>query len=114
MTEINYDWLRTRNACKEAITWLRPQADIASAWQACENSEWMLWLLEAVGLDEWTQIELSLAMLQTPLGDGRVVEDLLSDKRSTAFVALKRRKLAGEAIDSAQWDAAGAAAAGAA
>jgi len=32
-----------RDACKEAVVWLKSYDDPKSAWNACERGDWMLW-----------------------------------------------------------------------
>ena len=103
---IDYEWLEEEDACREAVGWLQTQPNVRQAWESCIRGDWMLWLVQALNADEMLLLRLNLTMLKTPLHDGHTVEDLLTDERSIAFVALKRRKFAGEAIDSAQWDAA--------
>src|SRR3990167_3039881 len=39
------------NPCPDALTWARGYPDLASAWQACERGDWMLWYLERTALD---------------------------------------------------------------
>ncbi len=36
--------LNLLNACTDAVTWVKGYPDLASAWQACERGDWMLWL----------------------------------------------------------------------
>jgi hypothetical protein len=67
----------------------------------------MLWLLEESGLlTEMQSLEFQLLMLETPLGDGRIALDLITDERSLAFIDLKRQRLAGVEIDPEAWAAA--------
>ena len=107
MTVINYEYLKKHNSCNDAIVWLRTQPDIESAWANCERSDWLFWLLEKLNaLTEHDHLAISIAMMDTPLHDGRIVEDLLSDERGIAFMALKRQRMNGEIIDSGIWNAA--------
>lgn len=103
--------LRALQPCADALQWLERQTDYETAWQQCQRSDWMLWLLAKVGdLTAMEWLAINVAMIDTPLGDGRTVEALLTDERSRAFVDLKRRKLAGEAIELQEWYTAAAAA----
>ena len=38
------DELRALGACPDAVAWSAGYSDPASAWQACERGDWMLWI----------------------------------------------------------------------
>lgn len=40
--------LKHIGACSEAIEWAKPYDTLQAAWDACDRSDWMLWLLNAV------------------------------------------------------------------
>ena len=40
------DELETLNSCKEGLTWAKSQPSLAEAWEKCERSDWMWWLLK--------------------------------------------------------------------
>lgn len=42
---MNTRFLRKYHPCNEAIVWLATQPDWETAWQRCEQGEWMLWVL---------------------------------------------------------------------
>jgi len=33
-------------ACPDAVVWARRYPNLSSAWKACENGDWMLWLID--------------------------------------------------------------------
>ena len=37
--------LRKHEACSEAVEWAKPYATLQEAWDACDRSDWQLWLL---------------------------------------------------------------------
>src|SRR5574343_1771335 len=47
MTTLN-DLLETHGACLDAREWAATQPDLATAWNACERADWMLWLVVKV------------------------------------------------------------------
>jgi len=92
------------NPCNEGIEWLNAQTTLEQAWENCPRGDWMLWLLGELNLlTEQQELALQVAMLETPLADGRKVLDLITDPRSLAFIDLKRQRLSGVEIDAASW-----------
>lgn len=93
--------------CEEARLWLLTQPDIETAWQNCVRSDWMLWALSKKlrqlwalsklrQLSELESVNLSCRFVRgTPLADGRVVADMLTDPRSIAFLEVKEAWVAG-------------------
>ena len=43
-------WLEQHHACAEARAWVGDK-DAAEAWALCDRPDWMLWLLDAAGVD---------------------------------------------------------------
>ena len=43
--------LRKMNACTNAVEWVGTRT-LEQAWKECERSDWMLWLLQKVGVDK--------------------------------------------------------------
>jgi hypothetical protein len=43
--------LRKLGACHEATEWADTQPDLQTAWQNCQRSEWMLWLMDHTTVD---------------------------------------------------------------
>lgn len=39
------DKLKRLHACADAQVWIDTQPDEATAWQACDRGDWMLWLI---------------------------------------------------------------------
>lgn len=37
--------LKRSGACSDALAWLETQPNAATAWNACERGDWMLWIL---------------------------------------------------------------------
>lgn len=42
-------WLRRKKACAPGIEWAKTQATPQDAWNNCEESAWMVWLVETAG-----------------------------------------------------------------
>ena len=104
-------WLRAHGACEEAIAWSEARADFAACWRECEDTAWLLWLLDHAKIldDRRARLFGCWCVRQTPLADGRVVWDLLTDERSRTAVEVAERYAIGEATDgelSAAWIAA--------
>jgi len=94
-------WLRAHDACDEAVAWCEKQSDFAAGYRDCANPEWLLWLLEHAGLLDASRARLFACwcVRHTPLADGRVVWDLLTDERSRAVVEVAERYAVGKATD---------------
>ena len=92
-------WLREHDACAEAIAWSEARADFAACWWECEDTAWLLWLLDHAKIldDRRARLFGCWCVRQTPLADGRVVWDLLTDERSRAAVGVAERYAVGEA-----------------
>ena len=106
-------WLVERNACEPALAWLGDR-DLATAWEECESPGWMLWLCYHGGISDATMRMLACRFVrETPMGDGRMVWDLLTDERSRTAVEVAERYARGEATAEelrSAWAAANAAA----
>lgn len=90
--------------CNEAVEWLEGYTDANIAWQECPRSDWLIWVLQRTNqLTPMLNLAIQLKALETPLGDGRKVLDLITDERSLAFIELKKRRLAGEEVSEAIW-----------
>jgi hypothetical protein len=106
-------FLRQHKACDAAMDWLKAGqfASLDAAWQVCQRSDWMIWLLyEANKLDDATWRHLAVDFAEQ-------VSHLLTDERSRQALVVARRYADGEATDeelaaaeAAAWAAAGAAA----
>ncbi len=73
--------------CKVALAWLGMRSS-EEAWHQCDRVDWMLSEMRQIGYKNEKGIRLFACMCvrQTPLGDGRVVWDLLDDVRSKKAV----------------------------
>jgi hypothetical protein len=106
-----HEWLEAQGACTEARLWSRERVTIERCWSECQRSDWMLWLLERLGVLDDTRARLFACwcVRNTPLADGRTTWDLLTDERSRTAVEVAERFAAGQAT-SDELDAALAAA----
>ena len=107
--------LESLDACSEAVKFAAQHPDLKSAWGACKRPDWMLWLLDAIEHrdDKTYRLFACWCIRNTPLPDGRMVWDLLTDKRSQNAVEVAEHYANGEATKQelvAAWDAAGDAA----
>lgn len=93
--------LKNLNACEEAVEWAKTQPDLETAWANCPRSDWMLWLDDKMSLftDSERRLMACAFVRRTPIGDGRVVWDLLADERSRNAVVVAERYARGEATD---------------
>jgi len=69
-------YLRTINACPEALEWLGDR-DLATAWAACQRADWMLWLAEKVNISKRQFVRVAALCAQTAekyTDDKRVVD----------------------------------------
>lgn len=103
--------LKSLDACIEAVECAKTQPDLETAWNNCKRSDWMLWLDGKMDLfnDRDRRLMACAFVRRTPLGDGRVVWDLLTDERSRNAVEVAERYANGDATDdelSAAWNAA--------
>ena len=94
-------WLRANDACDEAIEWSETRADFDACWRECQNPAWLLWLLEHASVldDKRARLFACWCVRYTPLADGRVAWDLLTDERSRTAVEVAERHAVGEATD---------------
>jgi hypothetical protein len=119
--------LKAKGACADGIEWAKQHRTASAAWEACDKPDWMLWAIDATGLADSKAMQKKLRLFacwcarNTPLADGRVTWDLLTDERSRKAVEVAERFANGEATreelaaaGAAAWDAARGAAARAA
>ena len=113
------EYLRSLNACNDAITWAMGFPSLEAAWHVCQRSDWMIWLLIRTGSwDDATVRRFACRCVrETPLADGQAVWDLLTDERSRHAVVMAERYIDGDATEAdlrdareAAWEAAGEAA----
>lgn len=89
-------------ACKDAQEWADAQTDYETAWNICENGDWMLWIARKQGVDKrkFTLAKARCAWL---------VKHLMKDERSINAVEVAEKYGLGEVTDE-ELDAAAAAA----
>lgn len=109
--------------CSEGAEFAASFKSMSEVWEACTRADWLVWILNAVGAERDDKAERLFAVWcarNTPLADGRVTGDLLTDPRSHAALEVAERfakgkatadelAAAGAAAGDAAWDAAGAA-----
>jgi hypothetical protein len=86
-------------ACREAQAFARTCPDLETAWNTCDRSDWMIWLLRRLKYDDAKVYRLysCWCVRNTPLANGRMVWDLLTDPRSRNAVVVAERFAVGEA-----------------
>ena len=105
-----HQWLTDKKACQSALNWVGTRT-LKQAWADCEDPQWMLWLLEHLDYkDEQTlRLYACWCATNTPIADGRVTWDLLTDNRSRKAILVAIDFANGEAT-AEELAAAGAAA----
>ena len=89
-------------ACAEGRDWALTQPTIADVWENCPNAEWLLWITDAIDQrpdDRTLRLFAIWCARNTPLADGRVTGDLLTDPRSLAALEVAERYANGRATD---------------
>jgi hypothetical protein len=98
--------LKQLNACDNAIEFASKFNTFQEAWDACERSDWMIWIINKKG---WlTDKELRLFAVRCARG----IQHLMKDERSINAIDVAERYANGEATDDeldAAWAAARAA-----
>ena len=94
--------LGKHGACTEAIEWAKAAGHKtkAAAWLACNNPEWLLWALDAIGYKNDSKLRKIACWCarNTPLPDGRITWDLLTDERSRKAIEVAEAFADGKAI----------------
>ena len=114
------DFCAATKACDEGRDWALTQPTMVDVWENCPNAEWLFWITDAIDQrhdDRTLRLFAIWCARNTPLADGRVTGDLLTDPRSLAALDVAERYAAGKATDeelAAARDAAWAAASDAA
>jgi hypothetical protein len=73
---------------------------MADVWDRCPRIDWLLWILDRLGQrpdDRTLRLFAIWCARHTPIGDGRVTGDLLTDPRSIAALEIAERYAAGGA-----------------
>jgi hypothetical protein len=87
-------------ACGEGRDWAITQPTMSDVWDHCPRSDWLLWILNRLGQrpdDRTLRLFAIWCARHTPIGDGRVTGDLLTDPRSIAALEIAERYAAGGA-----------------
>lgn len=87
-------------ACDEGREWAVTQPTMADVWDRCPRIDWLLWILDRLGQrpdDRTLRLFAIWCARHTPIGDGRVTGDLLTDPRSIAALEIAERYAAGGA-----------------
>ena len=87
------------DACKEGRDWAITQPTMADVWDNCPRCDWLGWLAQRVDAADARTLRLFAVWCArfTPLGDGRVTGDLLTDPRSLAALETAERYANGQA-----------------
>ena len=114
------DFLKQHSACKNGAKWaISISGDMYDVWNAMiaqGKHEWLIWTVTRpnVFTDSVLRKLACRFIRETPLADGRMVWDLLTDERSRNAVAVAEAYADGKAtyeeLHAAGWDAAYAAA----
>jgi hypothetical protein len=86
-------------ACDEARAFAKTCPDLETAWNTCDRSDWMVWLLRRLKFRDAKVYRLYACwcVRNTPMADGRKAWDLLTDPRSRNAVDVAERFAVGEA-----------------
>ena len=63
--ELNY--LKSLNACSDAVQWAKQFKTINEAWQVCERGDWMMWLLKKRGISKEQSVTLAVKFAERVL-----------------------------------------------
>ena len=111
-------FLQSQYACQGACAFVGDQT-LKQAWESATRPDWMIWLMLKVGYkdDQMYRLFCCWCAANTPLADGRVTWDLMTDNRSRRAILVAIDFANGEAtqeeLDAARGAAASAAAASA-
>ena len=87
------DKLKEMYACSEAVEWVGKRG-LVKAWRECKRPDWMLWLLDELGICERERHELACDFAESAL---IYVPD--GEDRPRIAIETKRKWLRGEATD---------------
>lgn len=96
------DFCTATKACPEGHEFALRHATMADVWDACPRTDWLIWICRKVGrVPDARTLRLYAVWCarNTPLGDGRVTGDLLTDPRSLAALDVAERHAHGRATD---------------
>ena len=90
------------NACNEGAGFAGAFPTMSAVWDACPRVDWLIWILDVVHAERDEKAERIFAVWcarNTPLPDGRVTGDLLTDPRSLAALVVAERFANGNATE---------------
>lgn len=96
------EFCKTTAPCAEGRDFALRHATMAEVWDACPRADWMMWIADKLGQrpdDRTLRLFAVWCVRHTPLGDGRVTGDLLTDPRSLAALKVAERHAHGQATD---------------
>jgi len=109
------EFCKETNACDEGAAFAPAFKTMSAVWSACPRVDWMIWILNAIEAKHDEKAERLFAVWcarNTPMADGRVTSDLLTDPRSLAALVVAERFANGKATEeelaaarAAAWDA---------
>ena len=89
-------------ACAEWREFALRHATMAEVWDNCPHPDWLLWIARKVDQlpdDRTLRLFAVWCARNTPLGDGRVTGDLITDPRSRAALDVAERFADGQATE---------------
>jgi hypothetical protein len=90
------------SACDDGREFALRHATMAEVWDACPRLDWLLWIVRKVDRmpdDRTLRLFAVWCARHTPLGDGRVTGDLLTDPRLRAALDVAERFADGQATE---------------
>ena len=96
------EFCKATAACAEGREFALRYKTMAEVWDACPEVDWLLWICRKVDRmpdDRTLRLFAIWCARNTPLGDGRVTGDLLTDPRSLAALEVAERYAHGQATD---------------
>ena len=91
---------RVTEACEEGREFASRYDTMADVWDNCPRADWLLWIADKIGQRQDNRTLRLFAVWcarNTPLGDGWVTGDLLTDPRSLAALEVAGRYAEGRA-----------------
>ncbi len=102
LTATPAEFCAATDACPEGRKFALGYATMAEVWDNCPKPGWLLWItdrLDRMPDDRTLRLFAVWCARQTPIGDGRVTGDLLTDPRSLAALDVAEKYANGQATD---------------